>query len=352
MIRVSLFSPAAGSAGREVNHKAIRGIFIIILIILMTPGHSYALKPGPLTGKIICIDAGHGGTAQTDHYRQGPGGEREEWVNLRVADLLRNMLEERGARVIMTRTGDENIPLSARPKMAVDNKADLFLSIHHNATADPAVNFPIIYFHGNASENEAGVALGKNIAAALRKNLYASAKTPVSIVSDHTIFASGGAGVLRGSYGIPGVLAEASFFTNPAEEQLLKKEEHNRKEALAYLEALENFFSRPSKEIKERYSLIKIPPFRGLQEAERMSEVAKNWFSDYEEGLKLMTAKDTASLNKAYELFTRSARSFPDSYVAAQCHENRSRLLKRLGKPQEALQEAGRVKEFYVKLKN
>jgi N-acetylmuramoyl-L-alanine amidase len=42
---------------------------------------------------------------------------------------------------------------------------------------------------------------------------------PVSLVSDFTIFAEAGASVLRNTYGIPAVLAEASFFTNAAEEQ-------------------------------------------------------------------------------------------------------------------------------------
>jgi len=38
-----------------------------------------------VSGKIICLDPGHGGTAKTDSFREGPTGEREEWINLRVA---------------------------------------------------------------------------------------------------------------------------------------------------------------------------------------------------------------------------------------------------------------------------
>ena len=52
-------------------------------------------------------------------------------------------------------------------------------------------------------------------------------------------------------------------------------------------------------------------------------------------------------LQKAYDLFTQSARSFPDSYVAAQCHKYRVILLKKLGKPDEAMQEEKRVNEFF-----
>ena len=65
----------------------------------------------PLEGRTICIDPGHGGTADTDSYRVGPTGEREEWIDLRVALILRDMLVERGAKVLMTRTEDVAVAL-------------------------------------------------------------------------------------------------------------------------------------------------------------------------------------------------------------------------------------------------
>jgi N-acetylmuramoyl-L-alanine amidase len=339
------------SLTRTCKHRYL-SIFMRLTFLLLLLGSSPALhaaQPGSLSGKIICVDAGHGGTAKTDSYRQGPTGEREEWVNLRVAQLLKGMLEQKGATVIMTRTKDEFIPLVDRVKIALDNHADLFLSIHHNATADSTVNFPIIYYHGNASENMAGVALGKSIVKALSEQFY-DTRPQASLVSDHTIFASGGAAVLRGTYGIPAVLAEASFFTNPKEETLLKDSLHNRKEAEAYLLALQNFFGESKKPILDRNSNASIPPFRGLQEADRMSAVARNWYRDYEAGVKLERSKDTVSLRKAYDLFTQSARSFPDAYIAQQIHEKRAVLLKKLGREEEAKQEALRAKEFYVKL--
>ncbi|KAA6441350.1 N-acetylmuramoyl-L-alanine amidase [Dyadobacter flavalbus] len=320
---------------------------LFLLTVFKNPAFSQNVE-STLKGKIICVDPGHGGTALTDSYRVGPAGEREEWINLRVGILLRKMLEEKGATVIMTRTEDKFVPLPDRAKLAVDNKADLFVSIHHNATADSTVNFPIIYFHGNASENVASVDFGKALASSLLKHLHKPG-APVSLVSDFTIFAESGASVLRNSYGIPGVLAEASFFTNAEEEQKLKQEEHNRKEAVAFTEALEVFFSKPVQKIAPKNSVLPvIPAFKVFQEAERMTPVAKRWHQDFLEGQKLMSKKDTASLRQAYDLFTRSARSFPDSYVAFQCHANRAEILKMSGKLQESAQEAQRVKEYYV----
>ncbi len=324
----------------------IFALILLNLIVLNVTAQDGSKRRSSLNGKVICIDPGHGGSAATDSYRQGPTGEREEWIDLRVALLLKEMLEERGARVLLTRSTDVTFPLADRVKMAVDNKADFFLSIHHNATADTTVNFPIIYYHGLASENQAGVEFSKHLAKSLQKYMYKT-KTPASVVSDFTIFSGAGSSVLRGTYGIPGVLAEASLFTNPAEEARLKTKEHNYNEAFAFVKAIGKFFNSKISPISPKDPSKFPPQFATLQEADRMSAVARRWKEDYLEGKKLMKHKDTASLQQAYDLFTQSARSFPDSYVAAKCHKYRAVLLRKLGKPDEAAQEEIRVKEFY-----
>ena len=306
--------------------------------------------PTSLRGKIICVDPGHGGTASTDHYRVGLGGEREEWINLRVAQLLKSKLEEKGAKVIMTRTLDVFVPLDERAKLARDNKADVFISIHHNATADTSVNFPIIYFHGAASENLAGVALGKDVAFSLEKYFYKK-EIPESLNSDYTIFPSNGAAVLRNTYGIPAVLGEASFFTNPSEEQRLKQENYNSQEATGYLKALELFFHNPIPVIKPMQMPQNILPFKVFEEAERMNQTALDWEKNFTDGEKLMNSKDTNDLRKALDLFTFSAKSFPDSYLARACHSNSADLLEKLNEPEKAKEERKRVGEFYVNLK-
>jgi N-acetylmuramoyl-L-alanine amidase len=322
--------------------------FSLLICLSIFMPRVFSQEPvSPLVGKIICVDAGHGGTALTDSYRVGPSGEREEWVNLRVALILQKLLEEKGAKVIMTRIVDEHIPLAERAQIAKDGQADLFLSIHHNATADPKVNFPIVYFGGNASENKASVALGQAIAKAIKEKMFVQ-DSPVSVVSDHTIFPTAGASVLRETYGIPGVVAEASFFTNADEEGRLKQAQYNQQEALGYLAALEDFFSKPVPKILDKNSLVYLKPFPVFQEAERMSPEAQLWHQDFVDGEQLMKRKNKKSLLKAYDLFTRSARSFPDSYVARKCHENRVIILKKLGKVEEAQQAQTRVSEFFT----
>ncbi len=300
-----------------------------------------------LQGKVICIDPGHGGTAETDDYRVGPSGEREEWINLRVAVILQELLEEHGATVLMTRTRDVQVGLEERADPAVENNADVFVSLHHNATADPEVNFPIIYYHGNASENQASVQLGECLARYLAEYLY-EGDTPVSLVSDHTIFPGSGTAVLRHSYGIPGVIGEASFFSNPEEEQRLKDPLYNYKEAKAYFRALESFFSQDIKPIKEKYSSGKVEPFEVFQEDERMRKEATEWYDNYRNATSLLNQNTPEAREKAYQLFTLSARSFPDSRVAHKCHAYRSQILRMQGKAQAALMAARRLKEYYV----
>jgi N-acetylmuramoyl-L-alanine amidase len=102
----------------------MKKLLAILFFLLALQGTAQQMAK-PLTGKTICVDPGHGGTALTDSYRVGPSGEREEWINLRVGLMLQKMLEEKGAKVLITRTEDKVVSLPDRAKLAVENKADL-----------------------------------------------------------------------------------------------------------------------------------------------------------------------------------------------------------------------------------
>jgi N-acetylmuramoyl-L-alanine amidase len=202
------------------------------------------IKPNPnvLKGKRICLDPGHGATAATDSFRQGATGEREEWIDLRVALMLKELLEKAGAIVIITRTKDIDIPLKPRADIAIEQKADIFISIHHNGTdQDLEVNYPLIFYWKEAKNNPASVDLAKLVLAHIRKNLGLPRG---DLYSDYLVFPGTGTGVLRMTYpAMPGIIGEASFFTNPAEEQRLKQTAYNRKEAEAYFAALVEYFN-------------------------------------------------------------------------------------------------------------
>ena len=319
---------------------------IIILLCLIGLMISCGTQPNPLHEKVIVLDAGHGGTADIDEYRMGPAGEREEWVNLRVAEELEKLLSDEGATVIMTRTEDVQVELADRAQLATDNNADLFLSIHHNATADSTVNFPITYYHGNASENLAGVKLATIINRQIRADLFGE-ETPYVTVSDHTIFPQAGTGVLRNSYGIPGVITELSFFTHPEEEQRLMERDYNREQAKSLLNALKTYFSEDEIPIHDVYSTIEIPPFSVFQEEQRMSPEAKQWLDYYENAKSIFESDNEKDFDRAYELATQSIKFFPDSYVAGDAHLLRAKILEALGESDKAQKTRDHVREFY-----
>ena len=84
----------------------------------------------------IVIDPGHGGD---DAGAKGSGGTLEKNVALAMSRKLKAALEARlGVRVLLTRDGDQNVNIDQRAAVANNNKAELFLSIHANASVRPS----------------------------------------------------------------------------------------------------------------------------------------------------------------------------------------------------------------------
>lgn len=86
----------------------------------------------PSTVSAIAIDAGHGGA---DVGTLGPEGTLEKDVTLGVARRLQAAIQRRlGLRVVLTRSGDVDVTLDERAAIANNNRADLFISLHANAS--------------------------------------------------------------------------------------------------------------------------------------------------------------------------------------------------------------------------
>lgn len=103
------------------------------------------VKGSGLTGKVIVVDAGHGGE---DNGATGSSfSTLEKTVNLQVAQLLKNKLEAAGAKVIMTRNDDRKLTLQNRVDIAVQHQADIFVSIHHNTHPNSMTNGTIVFYY-------------------------------------------------------------------------------------------------------------------------------------------------------------------------------------------------------------
>ena len=93
--------------------------------------------------RTVVIDAGHGGD---DVGAKGVSGTLEKTLALAVARRVKTILEARfGVRVVMTRDDDRVVPIESRTALANNNKADLFLSLHANASFRPEASGATVY---------------------------------------------------------------------------------------------------------------------------------------------------------------------------------------------------------------
>ena len=134
-----------------------RGIGRLVIDIMAPadPQQPPATPPPPDTSPIldlappdsfrtVVIDPGHGGSEQG---ARGRDGVLEKDLTLSVARRLKASLEARlGVRVILTRDGDQNVGLEQRAAIANNNKADLFLSLHANASVRPVASGAEIFY--------------------------------------------------------------------------------------------------------------------------------------------------------------------------------------------------------------
>ncbi len=153
----------------------------------------------------VFLDAGHGG--------RDPGavhnGLRESDVNLAIAMRLKNILEANGFRVIMRRTDDTFMSLDDIAKMANNSGADLFLSIHNNASLNPDSSGTETYWSAN------GVSGSSQFATSIQSNLVSAIGRPSRGVK------SANFRVLKNT-NMTAALVECAFLTNIDEANLLK----------------------------------------------------------------------------------------------------------------------------------
>lgn len=206
-------------------------------------------KPS-LAGLTVVLDPGHGGR---ETGTQGPAGLLEKDVNLAVALETARRLRQLGLRVLLTREGDTGVAppgaslaadLEARAMVANRASADLFVSIHHNASMDPAA--PRSQTETYHRLDDAGPS--REAAAAIHESLTGSLGLTTNRLSP------GFYAVLRNCR-VPAVLGEASYLTHPFTEVRLRTPEGIQLEALAYARGILTYLE-PG-----------IPAFDGLSEA-------------------------------------------------------------------------------------
>ena len=218
-------------------------------------------------GKIV-IDAGHGGH---DTGTIGPNGLLEKDLVLEVAKRLGRLLEARlGAEVVYTRQDDTFIPLETRTAIANRERADLFISIHANASRDPDARGVETYYLNFTSSPEAlEVAARENAVSEesihelqdLVKKIALKEKIDESreFASDVQESLYGGLSLRNGGVrnrgikkapfivligaNMPSILAEVSFVSNPTDERKLQTAEYRQRIAEALYRGVSKYAS-------------------------------------------------------------------------------------------------------------
>ncbi len=192
--------------------------------------------------KTIVLDPGHGGK---DSGAVGKGGLKEKRVTLDIALRLRDVLEQDGYKVVMTRNDDRFISLPRRAQIANEADADMFVSIHANASRQRSSSgFEVFYLSDATDDHARALEAAENDSLPLETEEAVSSDTEVivwdllntafraesrelagsvcrglkavRVPSEDRGVKSARFAVLKGSR-MPAILVEVGFVTNPSE---------------------------------------------------------------------------------------------------------------------------------------
>jgi len=221
----------------RVNNSKLQ--LILATIFLFGVLSSYTITTvTALTGKIILVDAGHGGI--------DPGANRpgvlEKDINLAVALQLKEILNHYGAKVILTRESDEDLSglcdndqvkgryrrdLAARLEMVEESDIDVFISIHANAARDTSRRGAESFYY---SKSVLSQSLATCILAELSKVTKAA---PLAAPANYF--------VLKHNK-VPAALIEVGYITNTEERALLQTSKFQRQLAEAVAKGIHNYY--------------------------------------------------------------------------------------------------------------
>lgn len=229
-------------------------------------------QPGKKRDLVIAVDAGHGGK---DPGATGKKGTKEKQVVLEISRRVANRINRLpGYKAVLVRDRDVYLPLRARINKARQTKADLFLSIHADASQNLKARGSSVYvLSENGASSEAARMLAekensvdqliggvnlenrdKNVVQTLldlsqRYTLETSSAVANDILSQlsrlgdvHSEKVEKAAFVVLKSPDIPSVLVETAFISNPREEARLKTRDYQEKIARSIVKGVRGFF--------------------------------------------------------------------------------------------------------------
>lgn len=214
-------------------------LLILICFFLLTislPNVTASINNLNLLGKIIVLDAGHGGT--DSGAKNGKIVEKE--LNLLLVKKLEKELISRGATIYLTREEDNDLSArtSERKRSDLYNRAkyintikpNMYISIHLNATTSSSWKGLQVFYNKNNEEN-------KVIAETITNNLKNNINNIREVKEENKYY-------MYKYIKYPGVLIEAGFISNPDENYLLRQEEYQNKLIILIADAIEKYYQK------------------------------------------------------------------------------------------------------------
>lgn len=220
-------------------------ITIIVVILTICLFHkpymaiiNHMLPTAIPSAKTISIDPGHGGY---DPGKVGIDGTLEKDINLSIALLLKECLEKKHYKVVITRDSDMHLytegcankktdDLNRRIKMIEDASSDIAISIHQNSFGDSSVSGPQVFFFNNAAESER---LAKSIQSSLITAIAPSCSRKEKSNSNYYMLKN---------TSCPIVIVECGFLSSPSESALLKDRKYQMQTAEAICTGISDYF--------------------------------------------------------------------------------------------------------------
>ena len=188
-----------------------------------------------LLGKVIYLDAGHGGLDPGTIYKN----IYEKDINLSIVKKLQSILEEDGAIVYLTRYGDYDLSknytgsrkksdLNNRAKIINDSKADLYISIHLNSISSSTWSGAQVFYDDVNEKNY-------DLAILMQKQLKSDLKTTRKVKEINNM-------LMNRKITIPGLLIEVGFLSNPNDRYKLQKSDYQYKIAESIKNGIIKYF--------------------------------------------------------------------------------------------------------------
>ncbi len=241
LTRITIDAPRIVSTSVESSNDQI-----VLEITIPRSSRNNTAKPGIAGHALVVVDAGHGGalTGAKAHVRNRTVYEKD--ITLAFATRLRTALIARGARVVMTRVSDVNVPLKDRPRLANEIGANVFISIHNDSWGKAnSISGTTTYYHGKSTES-------RRLARYVEKELAAvSGLRDRGSMSDATMYPVGFC-VLRET-NMPSILCEVGYLNNRSDRAKLMDTGFQQRVAEAVCTGIRNYVSGEQKTARGHY---------------------------------------------------------------------------------------------------